>query len=100
MLVALVASLFAPPLVSYETLAKPLPEILADIAPMVGKRIDCDNVLAQDRLCIYVQDVEPRELLNKVVEAVAGTMREEGGTITVLQDHGFEQKLVERRNAA
>ena len=27
-------------------------------------------------------------------------MREEGGTITVLQDHGFEQKLVERRNAA
>ena len=98
--VALLISGLASPVVSYETLAKPLPDILADLSTMVGKRIVCDRELANDRLCIFVTDVEPRDLLDRIVLAVAGKVTEDARTITVLPDGDFEKKILERRNAA
>jgi hypothetical protein len=90
----------APAPVDYETLAKPLPEILKDLSPMVGKRLVCDDSVAQDRLCVFATDVDPRNLLDKIVFAVAGTAVEQDGTITVRADPRYDQRLIDRRNLA
>ncbi len=98
--VALLLSGLLPPVVSYETLAKPLPDILEDVSRMVGKKVTCDRELASDRLCIFVTDVDPHDLLDRIVLAVGGKVTEDARTITVLPDGDFEKKILERRNAA
>jgi hypothetical protein len=100
MLACLAALLLPTHLVSYETLAKPLPDILDDLVPMFGKRIVCDRTLAEDRLCISVTDVGPRDLLDRIVAAVAGTYTEDQAMITVLPSPSFEAEFLARRNEA
>ena len=91
-LTALAFLALTPVLVDYQTLAKPLPQVLEELSPLVGKKLVCDPAMAEDRIVVAVTAVDPRELVRRLAATVAGRVEEDDSLIRIAFDREYEAR--------
>ncbi|MEO7453206.1 MAG: hypothetical protein ABIV13_00405, partial [Fimbriimonadales bacterium] len=82
--------------IDYQTVAKPLPEVLKELSAISGVAMRASTGVEDDKLVIRVDDVEIEILRTKIAETVAGKWSEKDGVFTLWRD----EDLVKSRKEA
>lgn len=78
--------------VDYETVAKPLPLVLAELTARSGVEMRASKGIESDKLVIRVRDADITKLREKIAEAVAGKWSENDGIFTLQRDETSWEK--------
>lgn len=84
--------LASPPSISYETVAKPLVEVLRDLSEDSGVEMRASKAIENDKLVIRVRDADISKIREKIAEAVAGKWSEKVDIFTIERDEVRERK--------
>ena len=81
--------------IDYQTVAKPLPEVLKELSAISGVEMRASEAVEPDKLVIRVEDVVIETLRTKIAEAVAGKWNEKDGVFTLVRDEALGKKRKE-----
>lgn len=81
--------------IDYETVAKPLPAVLADLTSLTGAEMRASKAVESDMLVIRVRGADISKLREKIAEAIAGKWTEKEGVFTIQRDVSAEKQRYE-----
>lgn len=72
--------------VTFETKAVGVPDLLARLSPVVGRKLECDGAFASEVMVVAVTDVTADDLLAKIARAGTGVWEKEGDRLILKPD--------------